>query len=78
MLLKGQPFFYCKFATSLNNNTMRWLSLIQQVNIPEKVKQAPDGSYQMGVVIGTFIPFVFFAALAYWMYYKAKKRDKFD
>ncbi len=57
---------------------MRLISLIQQVNIADKVKHAPDSSYQMGVVIGTFIPFVFFAALAYWMYYKAKKRDKFD
>ncbi len=57
---------------------MRLISLIQQVNIADKVKHAPDSSYQMGVVIGTFIPFVFFAALAYWMYYKAKKRDKFN
>ena len=57
---------------------MTWLPLIQQVNIADKVKQAPDNSYQIGVLIGTFIPFVFFAALAYWLYYRAKKRDKFD
>ncbi len=50
--------------------------VLQQVNIPQKIKQAPDGSYQMGVLIGSFIPFLVLAGLAYWMYSRVKKRDQ--
>ncbi len=53
---------------------MKILPLIQSVNIEEKIKSAPDSSYQTGVIIGTFLPFLFFVGLAYWMYYRAKKR----
>lgn len=52
------------------------LLLIQQTNIEEKIKNAPDSSYQIGVFIGTFIPFAVLVAIAYWMYYRAKKREK--
>ena len=48
----------------------------QQVNIEEKLKTASDSSYQTGVIIGSFIPFVLLIIVAYWMYYLAKKRDK--
>ncbi|CAM3576912.1 hypothetical protein [Flavobacterium saliperosum] len=50
--------------------------LVQQTNIEEKIKNAPDSGYQIGVLIGTFIPFVVLVAIAYWMYYRAKKREK--
>ena len=50
-------------------------TLIQQVNITDKVKHAADGSYQIGIVIGTFLPFVILVGIAYWMYYRAKKRN---
>lgn len=49
-------------------------SLIQQINITDKVKHAPDASYQIGIVIGTFLPFVILVVIAYWMYYRAKNR----
>ena len=55
---------------------MRILQLIQKVNIEEKLKNASDSSYQTGVIIGSFIPFVLLIIVAYWMYYLAKKRDK--
>lgn len=55
---------------------MNIISLFQQVDVAEKIKTAPDGSYQIGVLIGSFIPFVVLIVLAYWMYNSAKKRDK--
>lgn len=53
---------------------MTFFSLIQQVNIAEKVKHAPDGNYQIGIAIGSFLPFVVLVGIAYWMYYRAKNR----
>jgi hypothetical protein len=47
-----------------------------QVNVAEKIKNAPDSSYQIGVLIGSFLPFVLLVGLAYWMYYRATKADK--
>jgi hypothetical protein len=47
-----------------------------QVNVAEKIKSAPDSSYQTGVLIGSFLPFVLLVGVAYWMYYRAKKADK--
>lgn len=55
---------------------MNVVLLLQQVNVAEKMKTAPDGAYQIGVVIGSFIPFVILVGVAYWMYNRAKKRDK--
>lgn len=47
-----------------------------QVNVAEKMKSAPDNSYQIGVIIGSFLPFVLLVGVAYWMYYRAKKADR--
>jgi len=55
---------------------MRIISLLQQVDVVEKIKNAPDSGYQIGVIIGSFIPFVILVGIAYWMYNRAKKRDK--
>jgi hypothetical protein len=55
---------------------MTIIALAQQVNIAEKLKNATDSSYQIGVIIGSFVPFVILIGLAYWMYSNAKKRDK--
>lgn len=52
------------------------ISLLQKVDVAEKMKQAPDGGYQIGVVIGSFIPFLILGGIALWMYNRAKKRDK--
>jgi hypothetical protein len=55
---------------------MKIISLFQNVDVAEKIKNAPDSSYQIGVVIGSFIPFIVLIGIAYWMYNRAKKRDK--
>lgn len=47
-----------------------------QVKVEEKLKNAPDSSYQIGVIIGSFLPFVVLVGVAYWMYYRAKKADR--
>ena len=52
--------------------------LFQQVDIEEKLKSAPDKGYEIGIVIGTYLPFVLLAALAYFVYYKAKNRKDLD
>lgn len=49
---------------------------LTQANITKKLSEAPDNSYQLGVLIGSFIPFVLLALIAYWMYYHAKKRNE--
>lgn len=49
---------------------------LQQVSIEEKIKNDPDGTYQIGVLIGSFVPFVVLAGLAYFLYYRAKKNEK--
>lgn len=48
---------------------------IQAVDIKDKLKNAPDNSYQIGLIIGSFIPFIVLVGIAYWMYYAAKKRE---
>ncbi|MDP5198052.1 hypothetical protein [Flavobacterium sp. DG2-3] len=55
---------------------MKLISLFQKVDVAEKIKNAPDSSYEIGVVIGTFIPFLVLVGIAFWMYNRAKKRDK--
>ncbi len=50
------------------------LFLILQVDIEEKINNAPDGGYEIGVVIGTYLPFIILVAIAYFFYYQAKKR----
>lgn len=48
---------------------------LQQINIGEKIKNDPDGTYQIGVLIGSFVPFIVLAGLAYFLYYRAKKKE---
>jgi hypothetical protein len=55
---------------------MDLLLLLQKVAIEEKLKNATDEGYQIGVIIGSFIPFVLLIGIAYWMYYAAKKRGE--
>ena len=51
-------------------------SLLQKVDVAKKIAHAPDKSYEIGVVIGSYLPFVVLVGFAYWMYYRAKKRDE--
>ncbi len=48
--------------------------LLQTTNIEEKIKNAPDKGYEIGIVIGSYIPFVILIGLAYLTYHFAKKR----
>lgn len=55
---------------------MYFIIPLLQVNVEEKLKNAPDNGYQIGVIIGSYLPFVVLVGLAYWMYYRAKKGGK--
>jgi len=49
-----------------------------QVDVNEKLQNAPDGDYQIGVIIGTFLPFAFLAGLAWFIFIKAKNRKDLE
>jgi hypothetical protein len=52
-----------------------YIQLLQKINIEEKIKNAPNNGYEIGVLIGSYLPFAFLVLLAYWTYsrYKNKK-----
>lgn len=52
------------------------ISLLQNVTIEEKIKNAPDKSYEIGVVIGTYFPFIVLIIIAYTTYFYFKKKEK--
>jgi len=51
------------------------ISLFQQTNIDEKIQNAPDNGYLIGLWIGNILPFAVLVGLAWWMYIRAKKRQ---
>ncbi len=51
-----------------------FILLLQSVNIEEKIKNAPDQRYEIGVAIAAYLPFVILVGLAYLTYHFAKKR----
>lgn len=53
-------------------------ALLQQVNIEEKIENAPDNGYEIGVFIGSMLPFVLLVLLAYGIYYYNKKKMNKD
>jgi hypothetical protein len=57
---------------------MNFTALILQVDINEKLKNAPNSGYQLGLIIGSFLPFVLLVGVAYWMYYRSKNRKDLD
>lgn len=52
------------------------ITLLQEVSIDEKLKEAPDDSYGIGVFIGTMLPFVILVIIAYSIYRYNKNRIK--
>ncbi len=54
------------------------INLIQDINIEEKVKNAPDNSYEIGVFIGSMLPFVVLVIIAYLLYRYNKNRKRED
>lgn len=57
----------------IQNKMKRILLSVQTVDIEDKLNHAPNNAYQIGVTIGSFLPFVLLIGIAYWMYYTAKK-----
>ena len=53
-----------------------YFSFIQDVTIDEKIKNAPDSSYEIGVFIGSMLPFIILVAIAYAIYAYRKKQFK--
>ena len=50
------------------------ISLIQEIDINEKIKEAPNDSYEIGVFIGTLLPFVTLVIIAYLLFRYNKNR----
>ena len=54
------------------------LLFLLQVDIEEKIKNAPDKGYEIGVTIGTYLPFVILVIIAYLMFSRFKKKGDLD
>lgn len=50
------------------------INVLQEVNIEEKLQEAPDSGYSIGVFIGAMLPFIVLVLLAYLIYNYNKKR----
>ncbi|MBN9285288.1 MULTISPECIES: hypothetical protein [Flavobacterium] len=55
---------------------MKNILLFQHATIEEKIKNAPDNNYEIGVFIGSLLPFVVLVIIAYLMYHRARKRNR--
>ncbi|MCF6214053.1 MAG: hypothetical protein L3J45_08525 [Flavobacteriaceae bacterium] len=53
-----------------------FLNFLQQIDVEQKLKDAPDKQYAIGVFIGEMLPFVILIGLAYLFFYWAKKKRK--
>ena len=52
------------------------ISILQDINIEEKIQNAPDKGYEIGVFIGSMLPFIILVGIAYLMYRYNKKRNQ--
>jgi hypothetical protein len=57
---------------------MPLVSCLQDIDIAEKVKNAPDSSYEIGVFIGSMIPFIVLVLLAYLVFNYNKNKNLED
>lgn len=55
---------------------MNFNAILQQVNIEEKIENAPDSGYEIGVFIGSMLPFVVLVLIAYLIYRHNKNKMK--
>ncbi|WP_157503145.1 hypothetical protein [Mangrovimonas xylaniphaga] len=51
------------------------LLTILQVDIEEKIKNAPDSGYEIGVFIGSLLPFAILVAIAYLIFRYNKNKQ---
>nr|WP_298995917.1 hypothetical protein [uncultured Allomuricauda sp.] len=49
--------------------------LLQQPDIEKKMQEAPDKSYEIGVVIGAFLPFLVLVGIAFAIYHYRRKKN---
>ncbi|MCB0447192.1 MAG: hypothetical protein KDD03_06710 [Gelidibacter sp.] len=57
---------------------MALLTIIQNVDIEDKIKNAPNSGYEIGVFIGSMLPFVVLVVIAYLIYRYNKNRINKD
>ena len=50
------------------------LLFLQEINIEEKLKNAPDNGYEIGVFVGSMLPFIVLVIIAYAIYRYNKNR----
>ena len=50
------------------------ITFLSQVDIEEKINNAPDSNYEIGVFIGSMLPFVVLVLIAYLIFRYNKKR----
>jgi hypothetical protein len=50
------------------------IAVIQNIDIEEKIKNAPDSRYEIGVLIASLLPFVILVVIATLIYRYNKKR----
>ncbi|MFI1744643.1 hypothetical protein [Thalassobellus sediminis] len=55
-----------------------FIALLQDINIEEKIQNAPSKEYEIGVFIGSMLPFVVLVLLAYAIYRYNKNRINKD
>jgi len=55
---------------------MHLLTVLQNVDIEQKMKDAPDSQYEIGVFIGSMLPFVVLVIIAYAIYRYNKNKMK--
>ena len=55
---------------------MMVFSLLQKINIEEKIENAPNSSYEIGIFIGSMLPFVVLVIIAYLLYRHHKNRKE--
>lgn len=47
---------------------MHLLTILQNIDVEKKLKDAPDSQYEIGVFIGSMLPFVVLVIIAYAIY----------
>lgn len=52
--------------------------LLQDLSIEEKLNEAPDSSYGIGIFIGSMLPFILLVFIAYLIYNYNKNKSKSD
>jgi hypothetical protein len=55
-----------------------FLILLFQVDIEEKIRNAPNKDYEIGVAIAAYLPFVILVVIAYLMFNRFKNKGDLD